>query len=351
MKNKKAHEKNFISVTDYEKELLKNKITNSIHRYSRRKQLRYGVGLVTSIAIIGFIGFFRYGNTTTSVDNFIKTANSVSNENHENVKLILSNQKSIEIVEDNLTIKYSSTGQKIKIGATKDIGQLVTDNTTVVYNTIVVPYGKRSIVELSDGSIVWLNSGSKLVYPATFRGKKREVYLEGEGIFEVTHDKNHPFIVVAENHEIEVLGTVFNVSNYPDEGVINTSLKSGSVQINYKADSFLKMNESLLIEPGTLASYDKGKNQIRVKKINVDNYFSWREGVFIFKSDPMKYIMKRLSRYYNIDIVIKNEALANQTFSGYLDLKENMEEVVKTIKETSDFEYSYEIKNNRIIIN
>ncbi len=351
MKDKKTSGKNFISATDYEKELLKNKITASIYLYRRRKkQLQYGVGLAASIAIVVCIGFYRYDGTS-SINNYVKAANNVSNEGHENVKLILNDQKSIDILEDNSTITYSSTGQQIKIGTTKDVSQLANSNDKIAYNTIVVPYGKRSKLELSDGSMVWLNSGSKLVYPVIFDGKKREVYLEGEGIFEVTHNKEHPFIVMAENHEIEVLGTVFNVSNYADENLIRTTLKSGSVQINYKGDSFLKLNESVRIKPGTMVSYDKDKNQIRTKKVNVDNYFSWREGIFIFKSDNLKYIMKRLSRYYNIDIVIKNEELANQAFSGYLDLKENVEDVVKTIKETSDFEFSNNINDNKIIIN
>ena len=129
-----------------------------------------------------------------------------------------------------------------------------------MYNTLIVPYGKRSQLQLADGSKVWLNSGSKLVYPVTFEGKRREVYIEGEAIFDVAHNAKQPFIVLSKDHEIEVLGTLFNVSNYLDDESISTTLKNGSVQIRYKTDSFLKGRKVLKIVPGTRSVYKKNSN-------------------------------------------------------------------------------------------
>lgn len=342
---------NFTPITDNDKVQLKNKITASIYSYKRKKQhIRYGIGIAASVVVVIFISLYNYNTQSSSIDDFVKTAKNIDSENFDNVELILADNTKLEITEDNTTIKYSNSGQQVKIGSSKSINQSVVNNDRTAYNTLMVPYGRRSKIELSDGSMVWLNSGSKLVYPVVFNGNRREVYLEGEGIFEVAHDKDHPFIVVAEDHEIEVLGTVFNVTNYTDENSIGTMLKSGSVQINYKGNSFFKSNEKIKILPGSLAVYNKNAKQITTKKVDVDSYFLWREGIFIFKSNNMNFIMKRLSRYYNVDIVIENKVLANQTFSGYLDLKENVENVVQIIQETTNFEYT-KIGDTKIIIN
>lgn len=351
MENKKPTKINHISFSEDEKEQLKNKIVASIFSYKRGKRhiRRFGIGFAASISLILGILLFVNTNSDSSIDEYIKTVENVDSKDFNTVKLILSDSENVNIAEDNSTIKYSNTGKQINISNSKTINQSITKNDKVVYNTIIVPYGRRSKIELSDGSQVWLNSGSKLVYPVIFASKKREVYLEGEAIFEVAHDKVHPFMVMAKNHEIEVLGTVFNVSNYSDEKSISTTLKSGSVQINYKGDSFFKSNETIKITPGTKVDYNKNLHKVSSKKVDVDNYFSWREGVLIFKNHNMEYITKRLSRYYNVNIVIKNKDLAGQTFSGYLDLKENVENVVEIIKETTDFEYN--IENKTITIN
>src|SRR5690606_14028211 len=142
--------------------------------------------------------------------------------------------------------------------------------------------------------------------------------------------------------EIEVLGTVFNVSSYPDENVVSTVLKSGSVKIKYKQNN-------ITLNPGKRAVYDRANNQSYVNKVDVEPYFSWRDGVFIFKSDSMESIMKKIARYYNVEIKIDNSELAKTTFSGYLDLRDNVENVIKTIQETTKFNYN--IIDEKLIIN
>ena len=255
--------------------------------------------------------------------------------------LILSEDNKLKIGDDVADINYSSTGQKVTLGTTKELDQRTTNNNKIVYNTLLVPYGKRSKIKLSDGSTVWLNSGSRMVYPAVFNEDKREVYLEGEAIFDVAHNKNHPFIVVSEDHQIEVLGTVFGVTNYLDENIINTVLKSGSVQISYHNDPSPLSTDKVKISPGTRASYNRKTMSILSEKVNVDNYFSWREGVLIFKNNDLSFIMKRLSRYYNISISINDEISIDETFSGYLDLNENVEIVLQNIKESTNMDFMF----------
>ena len=259
-----------------------------------------------------------------------------------------SDQK-INISESEAAISYSKTGEHITIGSSKSVSQNSSEKENVVFNTLIVPYGKRSSIVLADGSKVWLNSGSKLVFPATFRKDKRVVFLEGEGIFEVAHDKSHPFVVRSGDQNIEVLGTVFNVSNYHDDKTISTVLKSGSIKISYKNSGAIKSDESVTIKPNTLAVYNRNDQNIATQKVEIEKYFSWRDGVFIFKNDSMESIMKKVSRYYNIEIVINDTELAKTTFSGYLDVKNNVENVIKIIQETTNFDYT--ITNNQLSIN
>lgn len=338
------------SITEEEKIQLKEKIDQSIFSLNRkRSRRRYASGFTLLVAITFSIGFYLTKNQENSIDGYLKASDNVNVESFNKVKLILNNKSEINIQQDSATISYSKTGGQIKIGHNDVITLEAKSNKETVYNTVVVPYGKRTKIELSDGTMVWLNSGSKLIYPVVFNKKKREVYLEGEAIFDVAHNKNQPFAVMAKDHEINVLGTVFNVSNYPDENIISTTLKSGSVEINYKGDSYLNLKESIKIKPGISATYFKNSKQIRAKKVNVNNKFSWRDGLFVFKNDNLGYIMKKLSRYYNVKIVLENTEMSNETFSGQLDLKDDLNEVLILIKETSNFEFNYQTDKTVII--
>lgn len=335
------------SLTQEEKDTLKNRITHSIFSYKKRKlRIRYAMAACLVLFLsIGILIHYHNSSVPQSADKeYTSILQNLRADTLKNVTLVLSEHQNIDIPDDNSSISYSNTGEKIKIGNS----QVVDDNTRIAMNTLIVPYGKRTKLQLSDGSTVWLNSGSKLAYPASFNKDKRKVYLEGEAIFEVAHDKSHPFMVIAKDFEIEVLGTEFNVSNYADDASINTVLKNGSVKIQYKGNS--AKNQSLIIKPGMLASYSKDSQNISTATVDIEKYFSWRDGIIIFKNDNLKDIMKQLSRYYNASIEIKSKQLESQTFSGSLDLKETVEQVLNVIKETSGFKFE-KTTNNQFIIN
>lgn len=339
-----------MKITEQEKSQLKKRISVSVSTYIRRKRyLKYGMALA-AVVVLGFFAITKFQDTNdqlSPIDNYVKTLHDPKIPNQ--VKLILSDNQNIEITDSDSNISYSNTGEVVQIGDSKSVNQTTPKNQKMVFNTLIVPYGKRSSIELADGTKVWLNSGSKLVFPAAFTQEKREVYLEGEGIFEVAHDKSHPFIVKSGEQNIEVLGTVFNVSNYLDDDAISTVLKSGSVKISYENSRIANSAKSITIVPNTLAVYDRNEKHIKTQQVAVDKYFSWRDGIFIFKNDSMKSIMKKVSRYYNIEIVINDKALASTSFSGYLDVKDNVDNVIKIIQETTKFEYT--ITNNKLIIN
>ena len=335
---------NFSSITDEENTDLKKRIFNTIQKDKRRnKNLWYkSLAAACFVGCIGF-GFYYYNMTseTNSITDFVNSSTIDSNTpTSDEVVLTLGKGNDLKIKEDVADINYSKSGKNVTIGNGQTFNQNIADTDKAVFNTLWVPYGKRSTLTLSDGSKVWLNSGSKLIYPIAFNEDKREVYIEGEAIFEVTHNKKKPFYVISDTQVVEVLGTVFGVTNYPDENSTNTILKSGSVQISYqniKANS--SHSDKMKISPGTKASYDKNTKSIVSEKVDVDNYFSWKDGFLISKNNDMEFIMKRISRYYNLEIIIENEELATETFSGYLDLNEDILSVINSIKESTNMEY------------
>lgn len=351
MKEKRDKEIKTLPITELEKNVLKHKILKSVDNIPKKKRhTQIKIGAIVCVIFLGGLCFYFSRTPTTSITEFVNASKDIDVNKSDDIVLILGEGENLNISEETSTIGYSDSGQKVTIGNGKQVNQETSKNNKTLYNTLLVPYGKRSEIKLSDGSIVWLNSGSKLVYPAVFNGDKREIYLEGEAIFDVAHNKSKPFIVISENQEIEVLGTVFGVTNYKDENALNTVLKSGSVQISYNNNSSSNLHtDKIKISPGTKASYNKKTKSMVSEKVNVDHYFSWRDGVLIFKNDDFQHITKRISRYYNIEIDIINEDLAKETFSGYLDLNEDIDKVIQNINESTTMNYTF--SENKIIIN
>ena len=342
---------NFKSISEEDKSILGKRIKHSIQSYKSRKQ-KYTYSLLFAAASIFLVfSVVLYSSLNENHSSIEKFAESVKDQKNKNqVELILNGDKNIKVKESDSIISYSNLGQKVSIGASKTIEQETTNKNEITFNILLVPYGKRKEIILSDGTKVWLNSGSKLIFPAYFTDHKREVYLEGEAIFEVAHNAEKPFFVKAANYNVEVLGTVFNISNYKDDDAIRTVLKSGSVKINYENSSLFSSTENIKITPGTLAVYHKNDKKITAEEVRIDKYFSWRDGIFIFKNDSLEAIMKKLSRYYDLEIIINNKNLAKHTFSGYLDVKEDISNVMNTIITAENSSFNYEITTDRKLI-
>lgn len=351
MQQKSSRKIKFEQITNEEKFVLENRISNSIDVYKRKKRkVSYAFAFVAASITLMF-SVFIYSSSDKEHSPIEKFAKSVEHQKiKKEVELILNGHKNITIQESDTIISYSNSGKNIAIGASKNIAQRTANKNEIIFNTLLVPYGKRKEIILNDGTKVWLNSGSKLIFPAAFTIDKREVYIEGEAIFEVAHNPKKPFFVKANNYNIQVLGTVFNISNYKDDDAIKTVLKSGSVQINYKNSNLFSKTKSVKISPNTLAIYHKKDKEISTEKVKTDKYFSWRDGVFIFKNNSMSSIMKKLSRYYDLEIVINNKNIAAHTFSGYLDVKEDIHLVMKTIISAENSAFNYKITTDKKLI-
>lgn len=216
----------------------------------------------------------------------------------------------------------------------------------VVYNTLKVPYGKRFKLQLSDGTVVSLNSGTTLKYPEQFGlNGKRNVYLTGEAFFEVAKDKTHPFIVHANKVEVEVLGTKFNVSAYPENPTVNSTLVEGSIQM---AEAENKSNAVLLM-PNQMATWQNNSKKITTKFVDTSIYAAWTKGDIAFKDTPFSTIAKIIERTYDVKIINENSDLARQNFTGSIKISESsVENILELLKRDTPFNYA--IKENTITI-
>lgn len=217
----------------------------------------------------------------------------------------------------------------------------------LVYNYITVPRGGQFSVKLSDGTEVWLNSDSQLKFPVAFSdGDTRVVELiYGEAYFDVSPSVNHngsKFKVKNQNQEIEVLGTEFNLRAFKDEKYVFTTLVEGEIVL----DNGVSKQK---LSPNDQSTLDKESNKMNISKVDVSYEVSWKYGVFSFKDKPLTEIVKIISRWYDIDIVILNKEIENKTFRGVLRKDQNLEALLTIIKNLSVINY-YEKNGKQIIL-
>jgi ferric-dicitrate binding protein FerR (iron transport regulator) len=213
-------------------------------------------------------------------------------------------------------------------------------------HTLKVPYGKRFVIVLSDGSTVHMNAGSTLKYPARFaEGTERHVYLSGEAYFEVNPD-SRPFIVTGNEMDVRVLGTKFNMTAYPEDFNSSMVLVEGSVGLNTTDSNYQKEN-SFLLKPGFKASWDSSDRKIITEKVDTDHYTAWLEGKLVLRQMRFKDILQKLQRHYNVTIFNEFEALNNRVFTATFDI-ESIEEVLNTFAEETSF--AFEINGEQITI-
>ncbi|MFV0593936.1 MAG: FecR family protein [Draconibacterium sp.] len=187
-------------------------------------------------------------------------------------------------------------------------GELIKFSNPNQYTSIITENGQRSRVVLPDSSIVWLNSGTTLSYNYSLKDR-RSVILKGQGFFQVKRNENKPFVVQCDEIKVKVLGTKFDVSNYPENEKICVVLESGSVEVN---DSKI----SYMLEPGEKADYSISDNTVNIDKVDIQKYTSWKDGKLIFRNDPMEFVIKELARWYNIEIKVEDPEVYNSIFTG-----------------------------------
>ena len=176
---------------------------------------------------------------------------------------------------------------------------------------------------------------------------ERKVFLKGEAFFDVTKNKEQPFIVNAMEVEVQVLGTQFNLSFYPEDEVINTVLVEGSVRLTGQAKAQDKVHSAILI-PGERAQWSKTERDLMVDNVDVSLYTAWTQGRLVFRDTPFKIIRKKLERHYNVVIINNNAALDEKMYNASFDV-ETIQQVMNSFKE--NYALEYEMIEEKIVIN
>lgn len=215
----------------------------------------------------------------------------------------------------------------------------------VPMNRIIVPYGRRASITLSDKSRIWLNSGSMAIYPARFSAAGREIFLQGEAFIEVSHMVNQPFVVKTHHMEIVVRGTSFNISAYPEDPDISVVLAGGSIYARLP-----ETMKDMELEPNQMLTYKVKSGQVVVdREVNVLEFTSWKEGWLLCMKEELPSLFTRLARYYNLDIIINRTDAESYSLSGKLDLKDDFNEVLHVISKTLPIEYQF-LEDNKLVV-
>lgn len=309
---------------------------------ARKPNYRKYISIAASVVVLLGIGFFYKQNLIT------KPAEKEFDFKSTDIVLQLENGDIQVISEKNSSIVKDAKGN---IVGNQTGDKLVYENSSnpekLVYNTIKIPYGKKFRLQLSDGTFVHLNSGTTLRYPIKFiAGENRQVFLDGEAFFDVAKDKKHPFIVNADNLNVRVLGTHFNVSNYPEDALTDVVLVEGSVGM-YESKEQFDASKNIILKPGFKGSFNKENAKISTKAVLTDIYTSWINGGLTFRNMTFKNIITKLERRYNVTIVNKNEKLANEKFNASFK-EESIENVMSYFNDIHGINYT--IKDNQILI-
>lgn len=210
------------------------------------------------------------------------------------------------------------------------------------YNVLEVPRGGEYTVTLSDGTVVHLNSGSELRYPVAFGAERREVFLSGEGYFEVVKDSVRPFFVNADKLKIRVYGTSFNVNTYDLEN-IQTVLVEGKIGIQT-----MNMNTEYMVKPGQLALYNQEKGTMEILNVDVLPYVAWKDHEFMFDDESLEKIMNRLSLWYDVDVFFQTASLKQLHFTGHLGRYDDISHILDAISGVTQVKFS--VKGRTIIV-
>jgi len=329
-----------------EKMVLFSNILHEIRtREDSRKQKNLFLSLLkyASIVIVFLsVGILTYQNYSTTSNDLVLSEDFIVPKNLNDFTLIRGNGDSIVLHNSKTQIKHLEDG-RVLINE-DSLMALKQDNLKKSeMNQLIVPFGKTTRITLSDGTIVFLNSGSRLVYPDRFSGNSREVLLQGEAYFDVAKVKKSSFVVKTTDIDVKVLGTKFNVSAYKEDKLVETILEEGKVQIHRSNKDFFA--KSVELSPGQKASFNKSGDKIEVKEVDVDEYILWKDGLLKFSSESLVKVISKVERFYNVKINYDMEDIMNIKMSGKLDLDTDINVVLDIISEASVVEIA-RVKEN-----
>jgi len=322
---------NVSDIADKLKDEILADINEKIDRHNKIIRIRRISLAAASIAAIFILSFFlRIITTDKSVEQLIAISESYKIEEAKEVSIVSGDDK--REIEENKKITHTKEGNIV----VDEEERIVAEEIETEYVTIIVPKGKRTSIQFSDGSTAWINSGSKLVFPKNFQKKSRNIYIDGEIYIEVAKDEKRPFYVNAERINVAVLGTIFNINAYKDEPTTSVILVEGSVEVkNNKQKNTLKPGQGYFTE----------SDNISIKAVDTYSYTCWKDGRLKLVDEPFEALLRRLSRYYGVEIHPDND-LKDFRFEGNLDLRDSIEGILNILTSSKAFTY---VKKDNVI--
>lgn len=319
-------------LTDTEKRALAKRIVRMLERTDRTRRRSRFIRTAMRYAAIAFL-FLTIGGSLVYLymerrQPQIIIENATLPAQVQEPMLFLGNREQIVLNQGESRLEYSAEGdillnneQNIKGDGSGAVPEM---------NTVVIPYGNSSNITLADGTNVWLNAGSRLIYPSRFVDNIREVFLSGEAFFDVQKNEKQPFVVKTADMLLEVLGTQFNVTAYPEDFAVQTVLAEGSVKI--KSASAGRREKGVLLKEGELAYFNKKTQETHTQPVDVTEYTLWTQGLFNFSNTDFNRITKKLERYYNIQFQFDDPFKGGIQVSGKLDVSKERSEVFQYLE-------------------
>lgn len=315
-----------------------DEVEKRIKKHNDRRRMlkifRYAAAILLPVFFAGIS--LKYTSSPSTSTHTVQIAQSILPGEAKAI-LTLDNGETVCLDKATADVLQKIGGTTIQVDSTTlnyQLAQNAPSGAEPIYNKVEIPRGGEYALVLSDGTKVHLNSMSSLRFPVTFDAGKREVDLQGEAYFEVSKT-GQPFIVNTNGMQVEVLGTTFNISAYPDEEY-QTTLVNGSVKV------CAGKGESLILKPSQQATIVSGSNSIQVRTVDTSFYTSWVKGKINFKDQRLEDIMKTLSRWYDMNVVYENERLKDIRFGCNLNRYEEITPFVQLLEKTEEVHVTIE---------
>lgn len=317
-----------------------------VNKVGVRRWMYYAAALL----IVSLIGIYYFTSTTSEPKTFYtETLQNDIGPGGNNAILELENGSLIDLDQINIGELIDLDGVTVSKVADGVLSINTSDFSDAEFNrmnTIKTPPGGQYNLILPDGTKVWLNASSILKFPNVFDQKARQVDLTGEAYFEVAQKKTQsnllvPFYVDSKSQRIEVLGTQFNINSYPNENIVKTTLLEGSVRVSALSTKAI----SHVLLPGQQSQLQG--NQLDVKEVDIESEISWKNGDFIFNNEALKSIMRKIERWY--DVEVHYQSSNNELkFSGAVSRTKNLSEVLSIMELTG--KVKFKIEGRRVVV-
>lgn len=296
-------------------------------------QYRRWYSLVAAVLalVIGIGTLFLLDNNQQQAPAIVKDTSHSNVIKPGSAKAILQ-AGSMQVILTKKDTSFSLAGNTVQVSS----GNLKVADAKPVKYTLVVPRGGTYSLVLSDGTKVWLNADSKLIYPSLFQGKMREVTLIGEAYFKVNKEAKHPFVVHTKKQDIQVLGTAFNVHAYADEEKCITTLVAGKIKVS-------SAGKAKILMPGQqILSGNNGQLHIK-KQVDIKQVIAWKNGYFLFKGTELHEVMRRLSRWYDVQIKYE-KGVKNPEFMAIMNRSNKISQILDMLEATGAVRFKIEGK-------